>query len=522
MIRILLADDDILTLNRLAELIDWNAEGYEIIGQALCGADCLELIEQLCPDILILDIDMPGKNGVEVTREVRLRQLPVKILILSNYDTFSFVREAMHHGAYDYLLKHQLTPGLLLEKLKEMTALLKEEGSTQSRLSFFTTVAKQKYLNGLLRLGITSQEEHSLMLSEPDFARGNYCLSVMQVTNFILITHFTPAMNREKMIDSILTLATNIFSSLGNGLITHLEYGQFAVLFHFGDITSSRDILGSAHRAMRLLDANIRKLYGLTVSFQNSCVFSEMANLPKIFQETRRLLEQSPLCGTHSLHDTLDLQEETELMNALTAMDAGTAEALIRRIFSRVSLNHAAPPQQLIHRLLQIGLRFQQNQKMVPLRDLGNAMSDTDFGRMLSRETEDFFVEYFRKIMENAPGYGSRRYSPHIQKALLYIHENYGTEITLNDLAEYLHLSPSHLSRLFRKEVGTSFIDYLVSYRVDRARQLIRQSDLDLKTIGEQVGFHGYNYFLRTYKEKTGRTPSQDMPETRGNRRADR
>ncbi len=120
MIRILFADDDILALNRLTELIDWNSAGYEIVGQALGGNDCIRLLGKLHPDILILDIDMPDQNGVEVTRWIRRENLPVKILILSNYDTFSFVRDALHNGAYDYLLKHQLTAEILLTKLREI------------------------------------------------------------------------------------------------------------------------------------------------------------------------------------------------------------------------------------------------------------------------------------------------------------------------------------------------------------------------------------------------------------------
>ena len=63
----------------------------------------------------------------------------------------------------------------------------------------------------------------------------------------------------------------------------------------------------------------------------------------------------------------------------------------------------------------------------------------------------------------------------------------------------------------FRKELETSFIDYLVTYRIERAQQMLLHSNLDLKTISEKTGFHGYNYFLRTYKEKTGHTPSYDL-----------
>lgn len=511
MIRVLFADDDILAINRLTALIDWNGNGYEIVGQALGGNDCIRLLDRLRPDILILDIDMPDKNGVEVTRWIRQNGLSVKILILSNYDTFCFVRDALHNGAYDYLLKHQITADILLKKLAEMTQLLQKEGIATSRLSYFTTVAKQNYLNGLIRFGITNAEEHAHMCTQPDFSCSNYCLSVMQVTNFILLTHFSPAVNREKMLDSIQTLATSIFSSLENGLITHLEYGQFAILFHFDSSCSAQAIHDRAHEAMRLLDMNIRKLLNLTVLFQNSTVFSDITSLPRVFEKTRQLLEKSPVPDGALPKDCLSMQEEKEFMNALTALQTDSAEALLKKVFSRALSVGRAPSQRLLHQLLQIGARFLQNQNMEPVQDMEEAFSASALSRMAPAEIEGFLIRYFRTIIERAPGCQSRRYSAHIRKALLYLHENYGQDITLQDLADHLHVSPSHLSRLFRQEVGTSFIDYLVSYRIDRARQLIRQTDLDLKTIGERVGFHGYNYFLRAYKEKTGHTPSQDM-----------
>ena len=132
MIRILLADDDILALNRLSGLLGWNEYGYEIVGQALGGNDCLKLVKELSPDVLILDIDMPDRNGVEVTKELHRQQSRVKILILSNYDTFGFVRDAMRYGACDYLLKHQLTAPVLLEKLKEPMASSANAARTRS------------------------------------------------------------------------------------------------------------------------------------------------------------------------------------------------------------------------------------------------------------------------------------------------------------------------------------------------------------------------------------------------------
>ena len=511
MIHILLADDDILTLNRLTDLSDWNGHGYEIIGQARGGNDCLKLVEKLRPDILILDIDMPDKNGVEVAKEIQRRRLPVKILILSNYDTFSFVRDAMRYGACDYLLKHQLSEEVLLEKLSEIVEQMKREGISTSHLSYFTTVAKQQYLASLLKYGIANADEHAHMLTQKDFACGSYCLAVLQITNFILITHFSPDMEREKMIDSIMTLSTNIFATLDNGLITYLEYGRFAALFHYEPHTGAQDITSLTMRSLRLLAANIRKLFGLSVMYETSEVFSDIGTLPNIYMKTLASLEKKPFSPDYEKmnRDSLNMQEEKELMDALASLDFYKTKLLLNRIFSQS--DSGVPSQQLIHQLLQIGIRFQQNQKMELLKDYDEEIRSADLTQMPAKDIEAFITDYFRKIIERSPGFGTRRYSPHIRNALLYIQENYASDLSLQMLADQLHISPTHLSRLFRQELETSFIDYLVSYRIRRARQLIKTTDLDLKTIGEQVGFHGYNYFLRVYKEKTGRTPSQDM-----------
>ena len=511
MISILLADDDVLTLNRLMGMLDWNAHGYEVIGQAHGGNECLRLVQKCLPNILILDIDMPDKNGVEVTKEIYERKLPVKILILSNYDTFSFVRDALHYGAYDYLLKHQISETVLLTRLKELSDLIEKEGTLNAHLSFFTTVAKRKYLNSLLRSEITNQDEHAHMLTQKDFSCGSYCIAVMQITNFILVTHFSPDQNRKKLIDSIITMADNIFSSLDNGLITYMEYGQFVVLFHYDDLASTQEIWNQAVRSMNLFISNIRKLYGLTSMYQTSDVFNEIGRLPEVYQKTKYLLEHKPIPQsslTFSGQDSISMEKEKKLMDALIARDEEQMERIMNEIFQNHSLSSGELPQKVIEQILKIGIRFQQDYKINIHENM--EMKKSGIARMSDAEVYSFLVSYFKEIMKEMPENSQENYSLHIRKALQYIHKNFAQDLSLSIVAEYLHISPTHLSRLFSKEVGVSFIDYLVNYRIECARQLIRNTELDLKTIADRVGFHGYNYFLRTYKDKTGHTPSQE------------
>ena len=524
MIQILLADDDILSLNRICGLIDWNANGYEIAGQAMGGCQALILLEELKPDILILDIDMPDKNGVDVTREIQQRKIPVKVLILSNYDTFSFVRSALHYGAYDYLLKHQLDAPTLLSKLKEMSQLIKKEDDSSLRMSYFTAVAKQNYLSSLIHSRPVSPKEQAYMTSQRDFSSSvSHALAVVQVNNFILITHFSPQVERQKMIDSILTISGNILNALQGGLITHVGYGQFVLLFSYDKQASTRQLLEHARQAVRLIITNIRKLLGVSAIYELSDIFTDISSLGRICRQTSSRLElrsfsglpagQAPEYKKDESNGELDMQEEKSLMNSLTALDFGQVETQRKEIFKKYKGDGGKIPQNMIRQLLQIGMRFQQHQQMEVSWNANPDYAKAKLAALPPRDIDQFLVNYFKEIMAQAPGYGSRKYSPHIQKALLFIHENYPQDISLSSAAGLLHLSPTHLSRLFKEELEISFVDYLNRYRIERARELIRNTDADLKSIAEQTGFRNYNYFLRIYKQKTGRTPSQDMGE---------
>ena len=123
----------------------------------------------------------------------------------------------------------------------------------------------------------------------------------------------------------------------------------------------------------------------------------------------------------------------------------------------------------------------------------------------------ELIKEYFYELVTNIVTTSTDQFSHHVQNALQYIRKNYNKDINLNTASDYIHLSPSHLSRIFKKETGSSFTEYLVSYRIEIARQLLKDGNMDLKEIAEKVGFNSYNYFLRVYKEKTGNTPTQDM-----------
>lgn len=103
--KLLLADDEILSLQMMEHIIDWNSLNIEIIGKAQDGLEALNIIEKTLPDLLITDIRMPHIDGLELIRRTIAIKPDIFIIIVSAYAEFELAREAIRFGAKDYLLK---------------------------------------------------------------------------------------------------------------------------------------------------------------------------------------------------------------------------------------------------------------------------------------------------------------------------------------------------------------------------------------------------------------------------------
>jgi CheY-like chemotaxis protein len=120
MIRVLLVDDEFLVCSYLRQLIDWEENGCQIVGQAGNGAQAVEKINELKPDLIFLDVNMPEMDGIELIRYIHTEHPSIKVVMLSSYSDYHYVRETMKFGASDYILKHELNPGELIDLLKQL------------------------------------------------------------------------------------------------------------------------------------------------------------------------------------------------------------------------------------------------------------------------------------------------------------------------------------------------------------------------------------------------------------------
>jgi NarL family two-component system response regulator LiaR len=119
-IRILIADDHQLVRQGLIALLSVKP-GIEVIGQAADGVEAVELAHSLGPDIILLDLLMPHKNGIEATREIKAEDPDARILIITSFAEDENVYQAIKAGALGYLLKDS-SPQELMEAIHDVCA----------------------------------------------------------------------------------------------------------------------------------------------------------------------------------------------------------------------------------------------------------------------------------------------------------------------------------------------------------------------------------------------------------------
>lgn len=143
MYKVVIIDDEALSRIGLRSMLDWEQEGFEIVGEAASGKDGLNLILEMKPDMVISDIVMPGMDGLAMYEEVKKAGLDPIFVALSSYDQFDLVKKAMKMGATDYLLKLSISP----ETLRELFAISKEK--LEERESAYTQLPPQRQASDL-------------------------------------------------------------------------------------------------------------------------------------------------------------------------------------------------------------------------------------------------------------------------------------------------------------------------------------------------------------------------------------
>lgn len=530
MLRVFLAEDETIIRETLRDTVPWARCGYTFVGEAGDGEMALPLIQQTRPDVLITDIRMPFMDGLALSKLV-LQEFPqMKVIILSGYDDFEYAQTAIGLGVERYLLK-PITKSTLMKVLEEVREKIQGERAQQNYLAQFRQeaqdyeqYARRRFLERVVAGQLSVQEiyEQAEKL-DLDLRAKSYNLalvSAMPESGSTSESYSEPG------------------ARIRDGMVAHFLRHPDYILFRW-NLTSFAVLLLERQEGMEaIMGRCIRKVRELYQTFGPELNWyvamgtptQRLSALPGCFEEVSRLWayrhilpEQhiltaqtvKTLTGTGSDHDLsgLDMNKVSPAMLTGVLQNASAQEIPSFVDEYTHSLEDALESgpfcQYLMLSARFTATQFVENLGMEQKEYLGNLSCLGMVGQQISiddlkRYLSDILLQAIR-LRDRVTG---SQYKVQLKQAICYIDEHYRSEdISLNRVAKEVDLSPNYLSAVFSQEMGTTFVEYLTAKRMEKARELLRASDLRSGEIAAAVGYKDSHYFSFLFKKTQGCTP---------------
>ncbi|MFO7160840.1 MAG: response regulator, partial [[Clostridium] cellulosi] len=514
-------------------MIDWNHNGFEICGEAANGEVAIQIRRDSMPDIVITDMSMPVMNGIELIDYIVENFSNIKVIALSGYDEYDFIRQSMKNGAIDYILKHKLDAGTLLNVLNIARHLIihdKEENENKCRLQKqimnSRNVMVKEFIYQLALGGIDEIDEIKQKIDELniDLELNNLVVVVVEIDDFLFLQEKLQAKGMIKLISSFMDISTEILKDMGKSVISNIENERFIIIFSLGNMRSDLQIHDYIMTAINRIRTSIKRYLNITAYFSISNTFDSIQDLHRYYKKAVEALEGKFYKGKNIVIQgeiksetekeilNLEVEDEKTIVSSLKTLDKQSLENCIKKIFDNLLVCKVSQRsiKMICAELINIVNKVARESGI----DIKSIYQNEDipYDEMKKYETiedvKQWIIGIYDKLFKLIEVSNiDPSYSETTKKALEFIQRNYGNNISLNDAADYIGISSSYLSRVFKKDCNKGFNEYLNYIRVEHAKQLIESGDYKLKDIVKKVGFNNYTYFFKVFKDFIGMTP---------------
>ena len=539
MLKIFLAEDEVIVRETIKRMIPWEELGFELVGEAADGEMALPLLIRQKPDLLITDIKMPFMDGLTLAKLAKKELPELKIVILSGYDDFNYAKQAINIGVEDYLLK-PITKNALIERISEIRSRYEHEKTQkeyyekfQREMQAYEKNSSRDFFEALVRGSMDMMEVYKkaeklgvdivaeaynilifTMNSEEDFSGQKEGYSEWEAESLEMLEEFFSGH------PSAMLFRSNIFSY---GVLLKGQKESIKEI--------TKECVGKIQGILKRKES--KREWFLAVGQP----VERLSQIKKSYHTASRAFSQRYLYVENILYyDEMEMMEhrsgqaDTNDNAYLKKVDVNALNPAILQKFLSNGIQEETenfvkdyfyaigqePMESLVFRnYVILNVRFSV---LTFLKGLG---CDTE--GMEPENTEEILAESGKNI-ESAIAYAEKMVSQAItirdqnsgnknrsilKTAVDFIESHYmEEEISLNTVANVANVSANHFSALFSQNMGQTFIEYLTSLRMNKAKELLRCTGMRSSEIAGEIGYKDAHYFSYLFKKTQGMTPS--------------
>ncbi len=471
----MLVDDEYWALKGIESSINWFDLHLEVIASVTSSVQAMSIIMDQQPDIVIIDIMMPDLSGIDIIRYTREQGINCEFIIYSGYSDFEYARKAIKYGVFAY----QLKPLDIDEMNKVLTELVR-------------TISKEREQKE--QQGLTAFDNISLPFSEnfllAQMPPGKpYCAVVGSCTYLDII--------KLKQGLQDVSCSTAKIGSNRYAFLIHMDNNQVSLIIN-------------QYQQSSFNNEKVYCFWGISNNYYDKTQYQQA------IYEAASALADSFLYNHKSLffYQSSHVEFNNQLLEQLTLNihDRSYIQAFFRDYYMNACIEHQLTMRDFCYfynRLIEYAETY-MSQDVQQTNSIEYLSSQEIVDRFENIEDALFYLcELCLELIQ--PGKLEtieNQDQSTFEKILIYVNKHYSEDLYLSDLSDRFFVNMTYICDLFRKHLHTTFSKYLTDLRLNKAEELLRETNLDINHIAEKVGYHDYYYFSKQFKKIKGKNPT--------------
>ena len=513
---IYIADDEPIIIRGLKKMLSALSLDVQIAGCSTDGNTALSEILSLNPDIVISDIAMPGKTGLELLYSIKESHLETKVIFLSGYAEFAYVKEALSNGAVDYLLK-PIEPEELERAIQKTISQLED----QKHLNFLHESHDE--LQKIFKKLNTGSYEVDMLYE--NFKEQGFDL---EGKVYVCVQFYLSPSVRRKLQEESYEKYTLLKFSIFNQISEYLEKEKLGFPVKKEDHTCTEILILPKENSYSCLEHHI---VGINQTLQHQYQVFLTIGVGELFEDIREwqisykttrlatgiyYFTGQQINFSRSIHrefshsfeeyysacqviyhkllraDDSVIKDFEDCLNLIENLHFGNRTAAVNRCISLM--------EGLLKNLASMNM-IQLSQWN--LEQIINLLNCQETYAQLKTQ----YLIIFKRLFQNVQNYAQSKESNEILEIKEYIKKHYCEDLSLNKIAAVACMNPSYFSTFFKKSTGQNFKTYLTGLRMEKALCLLLQTDMKIYEISDAVGYKSVRQFTDVFKQEYGVSP---------------
>jgi len=499
MLKILIVDDEFIERDGIIFLIKKFSFDFDI-KECSDGEEALKYLKENSVDILLTDVKMPFMDGIELSQNSKLIHPNLKIIIVSGFGEFEYAKKAISLGVNDYILKpiNQLELKKTIENVIEEVKQEKKENQKREIRSF--TEKEHVLLKIISGISIENIRERFSLDTYTDFINQYKKMILIEFDNDFFHNH----QEFIKEIQSNMEIKTDYLN-------LNPQQSIF-FLFDVMDESILKNICMKIHNRI-VKDYEVKCYFAISNLLTSPYTISEeYSNIEQIMEQ--RFFISNKYVFYKNLEIPLELTDEKfddtmfkNIQHDIKVKDFYSLRKHVDFLIKKFSAKNT---------FSQIYVKFILSNIYQSIYKEIQKVSEVDLNGKIDKIYYSRTIQEISEILDNIINKMEKQFSKEsfndrheIDLVKSYIYENYGSDLSLERLAEYIYMTPSYLSSIFKKETGMGINSFMKNYRMEKAKDMLENTNIKIKNIGNLVGYSNTSYFCQSFREFYGLTPEK-------------